>query len=64
MKNREYQVSEHQMNLVYIGKYWKKHFLKDPLYFRIYADFEADNGTDNFDIVDKTTKLYNQNPYM
>ena len=23
--------------------YWKKHFHKTPLYFRIYADFEADN---------------------
>ena len=22
---------------------WKKHFHKNPLYFRLYADFEADN---------------------
>ena len=23
--------------------HWKNHFHKNPLYFRIYADFEADN---------------------
>ena len=23
--------------------YWKKHFQRTPLYFRFYADFEADN---------------------
>ena len=23
--------------------HWKKHFHKNPLFFRIYADFEADN---------------------
>jgi len=26
---------------------WKNHFHKNPLYFRIYADFEADNEKDN-----------------
>ena len=25
---------------------WKKHFLKNPLYFKIYADSEADNQTE------------------
>ena len=25
---------------------WKKHFHKNPLYFRLYADFEADNEKD------------------
>ena len=23
--------------------HWKNHFHKNPLYFRIYADFESDN---------------------
>ena len=27
--------------------HWKDHFHKNPLYFRIYADFEADNEIDN-----------------
>ena len=27
--------------------YWKKHFHKNPIYFRIYADFEADNEKDD-----------------
>ena len=27
--------------------HWKKHFHKNPLYFRIYADFEVDNEKDN-----------------
>ena len=26
--------------------HWKKHFHRNPLYFRIYADFEADNEKD------------------
>ena len=45
--------------------YWKKkHFHKNPLYFRIYADFEADNEKDNSIIVNKTTKIYKQNPIL
>ena len=27
--------------------HWKKHFHKNPLYFRLDADFEADNEKDN-----------------
>ena len=27
--------------------HWKKHFHKNPLFFRIYADFEGDNEKDN-----------------
>ena len=38
--------------------YWQKQFLKNPLYFRIYADFEADNEKDNSSIGNKTTKIY------
>ena len=44
--------------------YWKKHFYKKPSYFRIYADFEADNETDNSSICNKTTNIYKQNPVL
>ena len=43
---------------------WKKHFHKNPLYFRIYADFEADNERDNSCIGNKTTYIYKQNPVL
>ena len=36
---------------------WKKHFHKNPLYFRIYADFGADNEKDNSIIGDETTNI-------
>ena len=41
--------------------YWKKHFRKNPLYFRIYADFKADNDFYNSSVGNKTTKIYKQN---
>ena len=44
--------------------YWKKHFHKNPLYFRIYADFEADNEKNNSIIDNKTTNMYKQNPVL
>ena len=44
--------------------FWKKHFQKNPLYFRIYANFEADNEIDNSGIGDKTTNIYKQNPIL
>ena len=37
--------------------HWKKHFLKNPLYYRIYADFEADNEKDNSIVGIKTTNF-------
>ena len=43
---------------------WDKHFHKNPLYFRIYADFEADNEKDNTSIGNKTTNIYKQNPVL
>ena len=43
---------------------WKNHFHKNPLYFRIYADFEADNEKDNSSIGNKTTNIYKQNPVL
>ena len=42
--------------------YWKKCFQKNKLYFRIYADFEADNKKENTSIGDKTTNIYKQEP--
>ena len=44
--------------------HWKKHFHKNLLYFRIYADFEADNEKDNSSIGNKTTNIYKQNPVL
>ena len=44
--------------------HWKKHFHKNLLYFRIYADFEADNEKDNSSIGIKTTDIYKQNPVL
>ena len=44
--------------------YWKKHFHKKPIYFRIIADFEADNEKDNSKIGIKTTNIYKQNPVL
>ena len=42
--------------------YWKKkHFHKNPLYFRIIADFEADNEIDGSNKGNKTTNIYKQN---
>ena len=43
---------------------WEKHFHKNPLYFRIYANFEADNEKDNTCIGNKTTNIYKQNPVL
>ena len=42
----------------------KNHFHKNPLYFRIYADFEADNEIENSSIGNKTTNIYKQNPIL
>ena len=44
--------------------YWKKHFDRNPQYFRIYPDFEADNENDNSSIGNKTTNIYKQNPVL
>ena len=44
--------------------YWKKHFHKNPLYFRFVADFEADNEIDNSNVGDKTTNIYKQKPVL
>ena len=44
--------------------HWKKYFHKNRLYFRIYADFEADNEKNNSNIGNKTTNIYKQNPVL
>ena len=44
--------------------HWKKHFQKNPINFKIYADFEADNEKDNSNIRNKTTNFYKQNPVL
>ena len=43
---------------------WKNHFHKNPLYFRIYADFEADNEIDTSSTGNKTTNIYKQYPKL
>ena len=42
--------------------HWKNHFHKNQIFFRIYADFEADNEIDNSSIGNRTTNIYEQNP--
>ena len=42
--------------------HWRKYFHKNLLYFRIYADFEAENEKDNSNIGKKTTIIYKQKP--
>ena len=37
--------------------YWRKHFQKNPLYFRIIAELEADNEVDGSSVGNKTTNL-------
>ena len=44
--------------------YWKKHFHKNSLYFRIIADLEADNEKDSTKIGNKTTNIYKQKPVL
>ena len=44
--------------------HWNKHSHKNQLYFRINADFEADNEKDISIIGNKTTNIYEQNPIL
>ena len=44
--------------------HWKKQFHKNPLYFRIYAHFEADIEKYISGIGNKTINFYNQNPVL
>ena len=42
----------------------KKHFHKNPLFFRIIADFEADNEIDNSSVGKKTTNFISKIHYV
>ena len=42
----------------------KKHFHENTIFFRIYADFEADNEIDNASIRIKTINIYKQKPVL
>ena len=44
--------------------HWKKHLHRNPLYFRIIADFEADNEGDGSNVGNKTSNIYKQNPVL
>ena len=61
MKNRRILLLELHQNYISIGK---KQFHKNPLYCRIYADFEADNEKDYSSLGRKTTNIYKQNPVL
>ena len=43
---------------------WKKQLHRNPISFRIYADFEADNEKNNSSMGNKTTNIYKQNPVL
>ena len=71
----EYMLMKHKQkcgedNITTIGTspeshlHWKSHFHKNPLCFRIYADFEAGNEKDNSIIGNKTTNIYKQNAVL
>ena len=44
--------------------HWKKRFHKNPTYFTVIANFEADNEVDGSSIDNKTTNIYKQNPTL
>ena len=44
--------------------YWKNHIHKNPYFFRIIADFEADKKIEFSSIGNKTTDFYKQNPVL
>ena len=44
--------------------YWNKYFHRNPIYFRIFAEFEADNETDGSSEGNKTTNIYKQIPVL
>ena len=45
--------------------FWRNHFHKNPVYFKIIADFEAENEIEDGEVVgNKTLKIYKQNPLL
>ena len=61
MKKIIYVLLEHQVIPIFDGK---NIFKGNPLYFRIIADFEADNEIDNSSVGNKTTNFYKQKPAL
>ena len=59
-----YVLLEHQMDKLDAFLLEKKHFQKNPIYFRIIADFEADIEIDNSSVGNKTSNFYKQNPVL
>ena len=41
--------------------YWKDRFRKNPIYFRLISDFEAESEIDNSSTGNKTTTFYKEN---
>ena len=62
LNKHEQQPAEQDISSLRLSKeshlHWKNHFRKNPLYFRIYADFEADNEIANSSIGKKTTNIH------
>ena len=58
LNKHKQQCGEQDISSIRLGfenhSYWRKHFHKNPLYFGIYADFEADTEIDKSNIVNKT----------
>ena len=44
--------------------HWKNHLHKSPLYFRVYADFQADNEIDNSSTGKKQLKFISKVQYV
>ena len=42
----------------------EKSLTQESLYFRIFADFEADNGIDNSNKGNETTNIDKENPFF
>ena len=68
LKNQEKKCGDHDICTIGTSNeshlFWKKHFHKNPLYIRIIADFEADNGIDGSIVGNKTINIYKQNPVL
>ena len=44
--------------------HWKKLLQRNPIFFKIYADFEADKEKDNSGVGIKTTNIFKENPVL
>ena len=67
MKNHKEKCGEDNLCVIRTSNeshlHWKKkHFHKNPFYFKISADFEADNEIIDSNKGNKTTNIYKQHP--